>query len=229
MIAVGRPVGSEPEGKRAMKLLEAAAAVSLALSLAVTGVAGDSHAQDGDAVAVSREAAARAAVDGALEDLKAVLANTDLTSEQRLASVEKIVRERFDMEAAARGALGKRSRRVSGPHDASYKCEFEPYLSNYIGTRFDGYQEERLEIFSAERSKSHVIVRTRVIGGEYDQVVIDFRMRESGGRWRVLDVTFDGISVVRNLRAQFKEVLSAGGLERLVQILAEKNGSRSDC
>ena len=54
-------------------------------------------------------------------------------------------------------------------------------------------------------------------------------MRESGGRWRVLDVTFDGISVVRNLRAQFKEVLSAGGLERLVQILAEKNGSRSDC
>ena len=31
------------------------------------------------------------------------------------------------------------------------------------------------------------------------------------------------------LRAQFKEVLSAGGLERLVQILAEKNGSRSDC
>ena len=32
-----------------------------------------------------------------------------------------------------------------------------------------------------------------------------------------------------NLHAQFREVVSAGGPEVLVQLLAEKNGSRSDC
>ena len=54
-------------------------------------------------------------------------------------------------------------------------------------------------------------------------------MRESGGQWRAVDVTFEGISVIKNLHEQFKEVLSAGGPERLLQMLREKNGSRSDC
>lgn len=229
MIAGGRPVGPEQEGKRAMKLLEVTAAVSLALSLIVTGVAEKSQASDGDGAAGSREAAARSAVDDALVELLAVLANADLPSEQRLASIEKIVRDRFDIEATARVALGKRSNQISGPQGTIYTCEFKPYLSNYIGTRFEGYHEERVEIINAERSKSHVIVKTRILGGEFDQTIVEFRMRESGGQWRAIDVTFDGISVARNLRAQFKEVLSDGGLERLVQILAEKNGSRSDC
>ncbi len=212
-----------------MKILEAAAAVSMALFLAATGIAGDSQAQGGDGADKSREAAARSAVDSALAELQAVLANAGLSSEQRLASIEKIVRERFDLAVAARFALGKSKNRFSGPQAARYVCEFEPYLSNYIGSRFDRYQQEEVEILSAKRSKSYVIVRTRILGGEYDQAVVDFRMRESGGQWRAVDVTFEGISVVKNLHEQFKEVLSDAGPERLVQILREKNGSRSDC
>ena len=212
-----------------MKILEAAAAVSMALFLAATGIAGDSQAQGGDGADKSREAAARSAVDTALAELLAVLANAGLSSEQRLASIEKIVRERFDLAFTARIALGKSKNPFSGPQAASYACEFEPYLSNYIGRRFDRYQQEKIEILSAKRSKSHVIVRTRILGGEYDQAVVAFRMRESDGQWRAIDVTFEGISIVKNLHEQFKEVLSAEGPERLVQMLREKNGSRSDC
>ncbi len=212
-----------------MKILEAAAAVSMALLLAATGIAGDSPAQGGDGADKSLEAAARFAVDTALAELLEALANAGLSSEQRLDSIEKIVRERFDLAVAARLALGKSKNRFSDPQAASYACEFEPYLSNYIGSRFDRYQQEKIEILSAKRSKSHVIVRTRILGGEYDQAVVAFRMRQSGGQWRAIDVTFEGISVVKNLREQFKEVLSAEGPERLLQMLREKNGSRSDC
>ncbi len=124
-----------------MKILEAAAAVSMALLLAATGIAGDSQAQGDDRAAKSREAAARFAVDTARTELRAVLANAGLSSEQRLASIEKIVRERFDLAVAARFALAKGKNRFSGPQAASYVCEFEPYLSNYIGSRFDRYQQ----------------------------------------------------------------------------------------
>ncbi len=212
-----------------MKILEAAAVVSMELLFAATGFAGDSQAQGGDRAAKNREAAAQLAVDTALAELLAVLANAGLSREQRIASIEKIVRGRFDLTVAARLALGKSKNRFSDPLAASYACEFEPYLSNYIGSRFDRYQQEKVEILSAKRSKSHVIVRTRILGGEYDQAVVAFRMRESGGRWRAIDVAFEGISIVKNLHEQFREVLGAGGPERLVQMLREKNGSRSDC
>jgi ABC-type transporter MlaC component len=198
--------------------------------LAATGVAPAPQAQGGDGADKSREAAARSVVDTALAELLAVLANADLSSEQRLASIEKIVRERFDMAAVARLALGKKNRnRFSDSQASRYLCEFEPYLSNYVGSRLDRYQQEQVETVSAEWGKGHVLVRTRILGGEYDQALVDFRMRKSRDRWLAFDVRFEGISVVENLRAQFVEVLSSGGPERLIQLLADKNGSRSNC
>ena len=223
------PGGRTGKGTGSMKILEATAAVSMALLLAATGIAGDSQAQGGDGADKSPEAAARSSIDTALTQLLAVLADAGLSSEQRLASIEKIVRDRFNMAVAAQLALGKRKNRFSDPQTASYVCEFEPYLSNYIGNRFDRYHQEKVEILSAKRRKSDVIVHTRILGGEYDRAVVDFRMREAGGQWRAIDVTFEGISIVRNLREQFKEILSNGGPDRLVQSLGEKNGSRSDC
>ncbi len=203
----------------------------LVLSTSLMGAPASLQAEAGEAAdtSQSREAEARSAVDSALAELLAVLANAGLSSDQRLASIEKVVREQFDMAIVARWALGKHKRRFSDSQSASYLCEVEPYVSNYIGSRFGRYQQEKVEILTAERSKSHVIVHTRIVGGEYDQALVDFRMRESEGRWLAVDVKFEGISVVENLRAQFREVVSAGGPEGLVRILAEKNGSRSDC
>jgi ABC-type transporter MlaC component len=164
-----------------------------------------------------------------LAEVLGALADTDLTSDQRLASIEKIIRDRFDIAVVARLALGKGKSRFSGPQEASYQCEFEPYLSNYIGSRFDRYQQEKVEIFEVTQMKRDVIVSTRILGGIHDRAILDFRMRESSGRWLAVDVKFEGMSVLKSLHAQFTEVLSAGGPDHLVRSLGEKNGSRSDC
>jgi ABC-type transporter MlaC component len=188
------------------------------------------QAQDGDGADKRREAAARSVVDTALAEVIAVLANADLSSEQRLASIEKIVRERFDMPLLARLVLGKKNRsRFSDSQAARYLCEFEPYVSNYIGIRLDRYQQEKVKTVSAKWTKGHVFVLVRILGGRYDQALLGFRMRESRGRWLAFDVEFEGISVVKTLGAQFAELLSSGGPERLIQVLADRNGSRSDC
>ncbi len=88
---------------------------------------------------------------------------------------------------------------------------------------------EKVEILSAESRKSDVVVRIRILGGNFDGAFVDFWMRESDGQWRAIDVIFEGVSLVRNLYEQFQAVLSDGGPERLIQSLGEKNGSRSDC
>lgn len=212
-----------------MKISVAAAAVSLTLLLAGTGLAGDSQAEAGAASIEGREAAARTVVDTALAELLAVLANEELSSEQRLGSIEKIVREHFDLAVTARSVLGKARKRLSAPENTSYVCEFDPYLSNYIGSRFGRYEQEKIETISAELGKRLVVVRTRILGGRFDRAIVDFRMYESDDQWRAVDVVFEGVSAVRTLRAQFQEVLAAGGPEQLLQWLREQNAGRSDC
>ena len=43
------------------------------------------------------------------------------------------------------------------------------------------------------------------------------------GQWFVIDVIIEGISMVSNFRDQFREVLSRGGPEHLIEKLREKN------
>ena len=212
-----------------MKLLEATAAISLALLLAAAGIAEDSQPTAGDALGTGPEAAAQSIVDQTLAEVLAILDDAALTPDQRVASIEKIVRDHFDVDEVARLTLGKSKSRFSPPQATSYACEFEPYLSNYIASRLSSYQQEKVEIVSAKRQRSHVIVHTRIRGGKFANAAVDFRMRETGNQWRAIDVRFEGVSLVLNLRAQFKELLSNGGPEELLQTLGEKNGSRSDC
>ena len=212
-----------------MTIAKAAVAVLLTLSLGGVVIAGDSRAEDGAASKESREAAARTVVDTALTELLAVLADEGLSSERRALSIEKIVREKFNLAVTARSVLGKARKRLSAPENTSYVCEFEPYLSNYIGSRFGRYEQEKIEILSAVLGKRLVVVRTRILGGRFDQAVVDFRMYESDDQWRAVDVVFEGVSAVKTLRAQFQEVLVAGGPKQLLQWLREQNAGRSDC
>ena len=58
-------------------------------------------------------------------------------------------------------------------------------------------------------------------------MAVDYRLRERGGDWRVIDVKIEGISLVSNYRDQFHEVLSQGGPEKLLAQLRERNAGRS--
>jgi phospholipid transport system substrate-binding protein len=62
-----------------------------------------------------------------------------------------------------------------------------------------------------------------VVGGEFDNASVNYRLRNRSGRWLVIDVMVEGISFVSNYRDQFREVLGNGGPEHLLERLREKN------
>ena len=66
-------------------------------------------------------------------------------------------------------------------------------------------------------------MRTKIVGGENNGAIVDYRMRQGEGGWRIIDVMIEGISLVANFRDQFREVLARGGPEALLQKLKEKN------
>jgi phospholipid transport system substrate-binding protein len=78
-----------------------------------------------------------------------------------------------------------------------------------------------------EEPKPHgdVQVRTKIVGGQNDGALVDYRMRNGKDGWRIIDVVIEGISLVANFRDQFREVIARGGPEALLQKLKEKNAS----
>jgi len=69
-------------------------------------------------------------------------------------------------------------------------------------------------------------VQTKIIrpqGGA--DILVDYRLRQIDGNWKVIDLIIERVSLVSNFRSQFQEVMANGGIEKLLQLLREKNAA----
>jgi phospholipid transport system substrate-binding protein len=171
------------------------------------------------------ERAARDIIDTTARDVLEVLRTPALTNKQRLERLEKIVAAQFDLRTMSRLVIGKRWKSFSDMQRSAYIDEFIDYVSNYYGNRLDTYTDEDVAVLgAADQSRGDVKVRTRMVGGEIDGVLVDYRLRRNDAQqWRVIDVTIEGISMVKNFRDQFSEVVKREGAEGLISILKKKN------
>ena len=176
--------------------------------------------------ATESEASAHAAIEKTVEEVLGVLSNKTASTEERLHSLDQIVNGRFDLHVMSRLVLARNWKRFSKEQQTEYVSEFKKYLSNIYGSRIQRYDQERIEILGArEEPRGDVTVQTRVVGGQFTGALIDYRLRKAAEEWRVIDVVIEGISMVSNIRDQFKSVVSRGGPDLLLKQLKEQNAT----
>jgi phospholipid transport system substrate-binding protein len=61
------------------------------------------------------------------------------------------------------------------------------------------------------------------VGGEFDGVELDYRLRQRDGEWKVIDVVIEGVSLIANFRSQFREVVGQKGPDGLLEQMRAKN------
>ncbi len=172
--------------------------------------------------------AAQGVVRQTVDDVLAILANKDWPVEKRIQAIEKIAYDRFDFSTISRLVLARNYRRFSPDQRIEFEEEFKAHLSRSYGNRVDRYEQEQVDIVGARvESRGDVTVLTRIIGGQADGIEMHYRLREREERWRMIDVVIEGVSLVSSFRSQFKEVVSQGGPELLLERLKDKN-SRFD-
>ncbi len=172
------------------------------------------------------ELGARAVIAETVEEVLVVLRDKSVSTEDRIHSIEAIVYGRFDLYVMSRLVLARNWKRFSEEQKAEYVEEFKRYLTNSYGSRIERYDQQTVEILGErEEPRGDVVVKTKVIGGEFDGALVDYRLRNQTGDWRVIDVVIEGISMVSNYRDQFKTIVSSGGPELLLEKLRAKNAA----
>ena len=169
-------------------------------------------------------ASAREVIEQTAAAVVAVLKQSELSTEVRRRHIEEIAYERFDFNTMSRLVLARNWKRFSEEQKATFVAEFRIYLSRSYGQRLNRYEQEDVAI-TGERAEARgdVTVLTKIVGGQFDGSQIDYRLRESDGEWRIIDVVIEGVSLVSNYRSQFKEVIGNKGPEGLLEQLRAKN------
>jgi phospholipid transport system substrate-binding protein len=181
----------------------------------------------GAAAAGAEKPGPRAVIEQTVSEALSVLKKRELSKHERRSQVQQIAYARFDFDTMSRLVLARNWNLFSAAQQAEFEREFKTFLAKSYGSRLDAYDQQEVAIVGEQAEpRGDVTIRTRILGGDFEGVSMDYRLRSRDGEWRVIDVVIEGISLVANYRDQFKEVLSRGGPDELLKELREKNSAQ---
>jgi phospholipid transport system substrate-binding protein len=143
--------------------------------------------------------------------------------DEKRAKVFAIAEELFDFTHTARLALGAYWDRLSGAEREEFVTLFKSFIQRAYITNVEMYDGEKI-VYAAETVEGErATVTSRIVTKSGGEIPVDFRLlRSDGDRWRLYDVSIEGMSLVGNYRVQFTKVLKAESYAGLVAKLRAK-------
>ena len=192
------------------------AACAVAIIWAVAPPSGTARAEDSP----------RVVVQNVTDAVLAVLGDKTLTSDQKRGRIEDIVYANVDFATLSRLVLARNWSRFSDAQREDFTNEFKRHLSVTYGKNVENYRNERVAILGdREEARGDWTVQTKILRGGPDDILVDYRLRRADNRWTIIDFIVEGVSLVSNFRAQFQEIIASGGVDKLLQLLREKNAT----
>ena len=156
----------------------------------------------------------------------AVLADREQDPAARHQAVRAIVDDTFDFQEAARRTLGRAWAERTADERARFTTLFVDLLDRAYLRRLDEWDGERIVVSGDAVDADRATVRAAIMARDGASTPIDYVMwRSADGRWRVIDVSVGGASLLGNYRVQFTRLLQNGGFAHLMERLQTKVGS----
>ncbi|HMA81550.1 MAG TPA: ABC transporter substrate-binding protein, partial [Candidatus Binatia bacterium] len=86
------------------------------------------------------------------------------------------------------------------------------------------YDGEKVTFGRETIDQDYSQVESTVINAKGEQSSVVYRLKRTGGKWKVYDAVVENISIVANYRSQFDRVISKSSFEELKKMLKEKSG-----
>ena len=151
-------------------------------------------------------------------------------SEALYALINDILLPRFNRTYSAQLVLGKNW------SDAD-ESQRERFIDGFYNSLLRKYAQGVLEFdqdrvtlltFRGDLSKKRTIVKTTVILNDGTKVAVNYGFANRNDEWKMFDVTIEGISYIRNYRAELDAEIRATSLDAVIERLEGEHVSVED-
>ena len=172
--------------------------------------------------AVADSDSPNAVINGAVAQLTDLLdgRKAELAADRKAlyALIDEILLPRFDRKFAAQVVLAKHWRAASGTQRTRF---IEAYYQALVRKYADGVLEfdpDRIEVlpYRGDVSKPRTRVRSAVALDDGSKVAVDYDLVKRDSGWLVFNVVIEGVSYVRNFRAELDAEIRASSLEEVI-------------
>jgi phospholipid transport system substrate-binding protein len=149
--------------------------------------------------------------------LDSMKAGSSLGAKGRYRKLAPVIQRTFDLTAMTRFAVGPAwSTFTPAQQQAATEAFGRLTIASYAHN-FASYDGERFDIDPTVQTRGpDKIVQTHLIRASDAPVALLYRMRESGGTWKVIDIYFGSISQLTTRRSDFAAPVAAGGAAGLI-------------
>ena len=146
------------------------------------------------------------------------------------ALVDRHITPHVDLVTASRWVLGPHWRSASREQKKAFIREFHTLLVRFYSAALADYlkgNEVRPEMLRFQPVRTDgggpVVVRSQVIPPDGEPIPVHYHVHFRRGRWRIYDVSVDGVSMITTYRTSFDTQVRREGLDGLIRALAERN------
>ncbi len=146
------------------------------------------------------------------------------------ASVQKFVSSRLmpvaDFPRMTRTAVGPQWRTATDEQKKELQEGFRSLLTRVYSGAFTSVKDYRAELVPSRAQASDTpIVKAKLVSKTEQPVQIDYRLKQTDGHWKIIDLNVAGIWMVQNYRSQFGSVLANGGIPALIRTMNDRSSS----
>jgi len=169
-----------------------------------------------------------AEIEKVVDSVMKVLNRTDLDYAGKREKVSGMVQKFINIDSISQRTLGVHWKRASPEQQARFSRLFVQGLENTYLNRIEDYSGGTVEYLNERVKEDKAIVDTVFVSDKLE-VPVQYKMVLQQGVWQIYDVVIENVSLVRNYRSSYGDIVSSEGLEglfvRLESKLAEPAGS----
>jgi phospholipid transport system substrate-binding protein len=172
----------------------------------------------GNCIAASPREVVSVTVNAVLE----TLSDASLNDETKRRQIKGIVGRHFDFRAMASRVLATNWKKADKTQRARFTHLFKELLSNTYWTKISAYTNERVEV-TGERLRSEKLATVNtIIKTDTLDIPVDYKLYQRESDWFVYDVVIEQVSLVRNYRGSFQQIVRDEGIDGLISQLETK-------
>lgn len=154
---------------------------------------------------------------------------TELVRKAKTPADEKRLQGAFD-EVLDYDSLARESLKESwDERTAAERAEFQGILQKLVRTAYrknlKRIRDYDVQYTGEAKAELGQVVKTTAksrSNAREEPIAIDYVVRESGGKWRIVDIVTEGSSLVGNYRNQFRRIIKKQGFPELIRRMKTK-------
>ncbi len=177
--------------------------------------------------ALAAELSPRQTVEQGAQDILALMRDPAFKDPAKKQQIRQQIEEEalsfFDFEAFSSRTIGPQWKDFTPEQKKRFQTAFTTLLRNTYIDMLDSYNGESAEYVNEVSSDNGTRVEVQMVFKAKDKSYpFAFRMLEKDGRWVVYDVLIENVSMIKNYREQFKDILIKNNPDELIRLVEEK-------